>query len=277
MLNRNALMLVAGAAFFALDASAASAQAKPPTSTRRIPVTKEAPGEVAPTVRVDTVFTERYRTDTLRLTGRTDTVMTTNTVVRVDSVTVMPAWLSQKFGGVYFGLAGGSSLPAANFNDSDHPGWRAEAMLGVDPVGSAFGLRLTGGYGRYEPHSYVATRLGNAQLMTGAVDLKLRALGFSPFGRRVSVYGIGGGTYNRFKNILETKGTQLSIGDNVTTNGTLPTNDNQWHQGFGWNAGAGAEFGWGRTNLFVESRYSRFKGEQTNIAHLPLMVGLTFY
>src|SRR5437764_15019409 len=61
MLNRNALLLVAGAAIFALDASAASAQAtKKPTSTKRIPLTKEAPGEVA-APRVDTVTV--YRTD----------------------------------------------------------------------------------------------------------------------------------------------------------------------------------------------------------------------
>ena len=65
MLNRNALLLVAGAAFFALDASAASAQdstSTRPRSQRRIPVSKESHGEVvAP--RVDTVTV--FRTDTL--------------------------------------------------------------------------------------------------------------------------------------------------------------------------------------------------------------------
>ena len=64
MLNRNTLLFVAGAAIFALDASAASAQdttrARRPTSTKRIPVTKEAPGEVQ--VRVDSITV--YRTDT---------------------------------------------------------------------------------------------------------------------------------------------------------------------------------------------------------------------
>src|SRR5215831_5036016 len=65
MLNRSALMLVAGAAIFALDASAVSGQdttrTRRPVSSRRIPVAKEQPGEV--TVRVDTVT--QYRTDTL--------------------------------------------------------------------------------------------------------------------------------------------------------------------------------------------------------------------
>jgi hypothetical protein len=50
MLNRYAVLLVAGAAIFALDASAASAQDTTrtrPRSTKRIPITKEASGEVA--------------------------------------------------------------------------------------------------------------------------------------------------------------------------------------------------------------------------------------
>ena len=85
MFNRNVLMFVAGAAIFALDAPAAAAQARP-TSTRRIPVTKESPGEV--TVRVDTLTV--FKTDTLQMPGRTDTVVKTNTVTRVDTVTVIP-------------------------------------------------------------------------------------------------------------------------------------------------------------------------------------------
>src|SRR5512133_2513466 len=78
MLNRYAVLLFAGAAIFALDASAASAQDTTrarPRSTKRIPITKEAPGEVSTTPaappRVDTVTV--YKTDTLRLT-KTDTV-----------------------------------------------------------------------------------------------------------------------------------------------------------------------------------------------------------
>src|SRR5436309_2399621 len=143
MLNRYAVLLVAGAAIFALDASAASAQDSTrarPRSTKRIPITKEAPGEVAstrtPTVRVDTVTV--YKTDTLRLQGRVDTVNVTKTetVTRVDTVLkpMLPERLRQ-IGGFYIGLAGGSSLPAANFNDSDHPGWRVEVPIGIDPVG----------------------------------------------------------------------------------------------------------------------------------------------
>src|SRR5215212_7938050 len=98
MLNRNALMLVAGAAIFALDASAAAAQVKPPVSTKRIPIAKEPPAQVAPTVRVDSVTV--YRTDTLRLPGRVDTVRTTNTVTQTRVDTVQMPIVLQRVGGL---------------------------------------------------------------------------------------------------------------------------------------------------------------------------------
>jgi len=285
MLNRY-VMLAAGAAIFALDASAASAQDTTrtrPTSSKRIPITKEAPGEVASTraaPRVDTVTV--YKTDTLRMQGRVDTVNVTKTetVTRVDTVLqpMLPERLRQ-IGGFYIGLAAGSSLPAANFNDSDHPGWRVEVPFGIDPIGSPLGIRFTAGYSRYEPHSYAKSFLENAQIMSGDADLKWRLVTASPYNKRVQVYGIGGVSYNRFKNILENNNGRLSVGDVLAnSNGTFTTAvDNEWHNGWGWNAGGGIELGWGVTNLFVESRYSRFKGENSNISHVPLVIGLSWY
>jgi hypothetical protein len=279
MLNRNALMLVAGAAIFALDASAASAQDTTrtrPRSTTRIPVTKEAPGEVVPP-RVDSVMV--YKTDTLRLPGRTDTVTVTNTMTRVDTVSIPMPQVLRQIGGFYFGVGGGSSLPAANFNDSDHPGWRAEAMMGVDPIGSWLGVRLTGAYNRYEPHSYLENALGNAQIWSAALDAKLRLVKIQPFDHRVQLYGIAGGTWNHFKDVLENNRGQLSIGDNVGVGlNTLPTViDHDWHSGFGYNVGGGGEIGFGRTNLFIESRFSRFSGENSKISSIPLVIGLSWF
>jgi hypothetical protein len=278
MLNRNALMLVAGAAIFALDASAASAQDTTrtrPRSTTRIPVTKEAPGEVVS--RVDSVMV--YKTDTLRLPGRTDTVTVTNTLTRVDTVSIPMPQVLRQIGGFYFGLGGGSSLPAANFNDSDHPGWRIEGMMGVDPLGSPLGIRLTGAYNRYEPHSYVENILSNAQIWSVGLDAKLRLVKIQPFERRVQLYGIAGGTWNRFKDVLENNRGQLSVGDQMGVGlNTLPTTiDHDWHGGFGYNVGGGAEMGFGRTNIFVESRFSRFSGENSKISSIPLVIGLSWF
>jgi hypothetical protein len=281
MLNRYAVLLVAGAAIFALDASAASAQDSTrtrPRSTKRIPITKEAPGEVvAP--RVDTVTV--YKTDTLRMQGRVDTVNVTKTetVTRVDTVLrpMLPERLRQ-IGGFYIGLAAGSSLPAANFNDSDHPGWRVEVPIGIDPVGSPLGFRVNLGYSRYEPHSYLTHVLDNAQIMNADADLKLRMVKANPFNHRVQVYGIGGVSYNRYRDILENNNGILSIGNTfANSNGTFTSPDLDWHNGWGYNVGGGMELGWGVTNLFIESRYSRFKGENSNISHVPLVIGLSWF
>jgi len=278
MLNRNALIAVAGAAIFALDASAATAQdttTRRPTSSQRIRIGKESGGEVM--TRVDTVYS--YRTDTLRLPGRTDTVVTTNTITRVDTVQIpMPAFLKQ-IGGLYFGLGAGSVIPAANFNDSDKPGWSVNGVLGIDPVGSPLGIRLTGAYSDFNKHSYAEPFLESAKMINVGADLKLRALTVSPFNKRVHFYGIGGVTYNRFKNVIE-KGRDgtTSVGEVVIPNGqfTSAINDT-WHDGFGFNVGGGGEIGWGRTNLFVESRFSRFKGQTSNISTVPLTIGLSWF
>ena len=77
--------VVSAAALLSLGASLAVAQDTTKTrSQRRIPISKEAPGEV---VRVDTVMI--YRTDTLTQL-RVDTLRQTNTVYSVDTVTKYP-------------------------------------------------------------------------------------------------------------------------------------------------------------------------------------------
>jgi hypothetical protein len=279
MLNRSALMLIAGAAIFVLDASSARGQdttrtRRRPTSTRRIPVTKEAasPGEV--TVRVDTVVT--YRTDTLRVPGKPDTVVTTRTVTRVDTVTQMIPIKVPQIGGFYAGLAVGSSMPAASFNNSDHPGWRFEVPFGFDFVDTPWGIRFNAGYANYSPHSWVSF-LDNAQIWNIDGGVKLRIASATPGLVRLQLYGLASGSYNRFKNILEDDNGLLSIGDS-TRRTTLPLAvDTDWHSGWGWNAGAGLEVGKGHTNVFVEVRYNRFNGVNTNISSVPLVIGVNWF
>jgi hypothetical protein len=271
IMNKLTSAVVIGSAALTLAADSALAQAR---STQQIPVRKESPGEVAPP-RVDTVTV--YRTDTLRMT-RVDTVMDTRTVVRVDTVMqAAPLPVIPEIGGFYLGLATGASMPAANFNDSDHTGWRVELPFGIDPVGSRLGLRFNVGYSKYEPHSGLKTLLDDAQLFNADADLKVRLFGVSPRSARIQLYGIGGGSYNRFKDILEHNASGFQVGD---SNGgaTVPTTpDHSWHDGWGYNVGGGAEIGKGATNLFIESRFASFSGKITDIRHVPLVIGVTWY
>src|SRR5581483_4594072 len=102
--------LVVGALFVAGTAFAQGDTTRRPTSTQRIPLSKE-PVSQPMVSRVDTVT--MYRTDTVTQ-YRTDTV----TVTRVDTVTTstsagvveMPAMLRQ-IGGFYIGVDGGAAVP----------------------------------------------------------------------------------------------------------------------------------------------------------------------
>src|SRR5215510_6841938 len=276
MLNRNALLLVAGAAILALDTTTAVAQrdttARRPKSTQRIPIKKEQPGEVQ--LRVDTVYS--YRTDTLRLPGRVDTVTVTRTVTRVDSVQIPLPPITQ-IGGFYFGLGAGPALPTASFNDSDHPGWRLEGLVGVDPLGSWFGGRLSAGYNRYTPHTWVQNIIDDAQMFNVGLDAKVRFIGLQPLNHRAQIYAIGGLSWNRFKDILENDDGQLSVGNRLFLPGTLGPADHDWHAGWGYNLGGGVEFGFKRTNLFLESRATSFKGQNTMITHVPIILGVSWF
>jgi len=272
------------AAALSLEATAASAQGtgtdstRRARSTRRIPVTKEAPGEVvAP--RVDTVTV--YKTDTLRV-FRTDTV--TNT--RVDTVRIQPPApvvampeALRRIGGFYFGLAGGAAMPTGDLDNGQSGSFHLDVPFGWDPVGSALGVRFDAGYSRFDTQSQFETLASSPSIMHFGGDLKLRLPASSNFTHRVELYGLGGASYNRYKDIIEVGHGAISVGDmtNIGVNGGAPTTaDHAWHGAWGWNAGGGLQFGWGRTNLFVESRLIKFNN-RVELNYVPVVLGLSWY
>ena len=109
-------MLVVGAALV----SAQDTSKTRPRSDRRIPISKEAPGEV---VRTDTVMI--YRTDTLQLTTRVvDTVRMTRT--RVD--TVIPRLPKFTYPKGFYGGLGGRIQHAVRFAlHAEQHGWYGSA------------------------------------------------------------------------------------------------------------------------------------------------------
>lgn len=293
MLNRNANLFVAGAAIFAL-ASAASAQTRP-TSQKRIPIAKEAPGEVV-TPRVDTVTV--YRTDTLRLQGRVDTVTTTNTITRVDTVIQQVNMTPRRIGGMYFGVAGGGALPFGAIRTVNEPGWLGQAQLGWQGLNSILGFRGDLSYTQYShaaPYAFFGSRpnVWNANL-----DAKLQipifqhTLGSSVL---MTPYVIGGGSYLRY-NMLRMKldtdagvtggvGPQNAViassddaGFQSVTGGTTVANSD-YTSDWGWNAGGGLSFHAGRKEFFVEARGVHFNHGSAfeSSWHVPVIFGVNLY
>jgi len=263
----------------ALGASVALAQdtskAKP-RSQRRIPISKEAPGEVA---RVDTVTV--YHTDTLRVSSppmtRVDTVRLTNTVTRVDTVQLPPRVTPFRFpSGVYFGLAAGQTNPAGAIFTPNSAGFAGQAQLGWMNATQIFGVRGDVQYAQLGQDSQFANLQGDAHLWNFSADAKLALpIARSLLGsrHRFALYGIGGYTYTRFRDLPMRVNAVPPQVDPVFTPGVA---DYQ-HQN-GWNVGGGASLMWTRTELFVESRVLAFTPSNAPmVRQIPIMLGVNYY
>jgi hypothetical protein len=294
MLNRNALLLVAGAAFIAFDASSASAQA---TSTRRIPVSKEAPGEVAPP-RVDTVTV--YRTDTLRMEGRVDTLTLTNTVTRVDTVVQAVPMIPRHIGGLYFGLGGGVGLPYGSIRTVNQPGEMAQLQVGWQGLNNPLGVRLDGTWNRFARNpEYGSFPFGDRSTLLGLnldgrLDLPFfnATLGSSV---RLKPYLLGGGSYIRYNNLRMKEdvdngnpcvgGFGPACAVIATDDGGSPTATSDWHSDWGFNFGGGIGFHAGKKEVFIEARGIRWNHASNNTSpnrfhaayQVPIIFGVNFF
>lgn len=282
MFHRKSLLLVAGAAIFALEASAASAQdstaaRRRATSTKRIPIAKEAHGEVvAATARVDTVTV--YRTDTLRLQGRVDTVTTTNTVTRVDTVVQTVNLTPRMIGGMYFGLAGGGALPYGSIRTVNNPGALGQLQVGWQGLNSPIGVRGDVNYTQYSENDRFASLGAKPDLWNANLDLKLQIpLGTGIFGSAAhfTPYLIGGGSYLHYRNLRmrPENSTQLAL---------IPGNNGDWQNSWGWNAGGGLSWHFGSKEVFIEARGIHFNSDVNSSQfgsawHVPVAFGFNFF
>jgi len=292
MFNRNALLLVAGAAMV-VSASSASAQAR---STKRIPVSKEAPGEVV-TPRVDTVTV--YKTDTLRLQGRVDTLRLTGATVTVHDTTIVNVPITVRHvGGMYLGLGGGVPMPYGAIRTVNQPGELAQVELGWQPFNSLLGVRLDGTWNRFARNpDYVnlgiaSPKVGRPMVWTGNAGVRLdipffnATLGSSV---RMRPYLIGGGSFVHYSDLrmkLDADGSTTAVGgfggqhaifatdaNNTTTTGS----DSDW----GFYGGGGLGFHAGKKEVFIESRAIGFQHDESSRFekgwNVPLVFGVRFF
>ena len=281
MFHRNALLLVACAAIFVLHASATSAQdttrARRTTSSRRIPIAKESPGEVAPP-RVDTVTV--YRTDTLRL-RLVDTVTRTNTVTRIDTVVQTVNLMPRMIGGLYFGLAGGVAIPAGATRTVNNVGALGQFQVGWQGFKQLIGARLDGSYTQYAENSNYATLGAKPDLWNFNLALKLDIPGATSwFGRgaRFTPYLIGGGSYVYYRN-LRMQLEEGFAGGFGPQNALVAGGPDNWEHNWGWNAGGGLGWHIGRSEIFVESRaiYFNHSDQFGRSWHVPVAFGVNVF
>lgn len=289
LLGATTLLAIGASVALAQDTSKAS-----PRSQQRIPISKDAPttrsssGAVergsssrGTQVRVDTVTV--YKTDTLRTTtqlpGKTDTVRVTNTVTKVDTVTLQPPpRVVQLPGGMYFGLAGGVSAPNGALFNPNGSGPAFQAQVGWQGLNRLIGVRGDVNWARPGEDALYSTYQADPDILNFNADLKLAL----PWGRHLfgmtpafTLYGIGGGSYVMYRNLP----MRLNPG---VPGGIPPINvrvgDTDWQNKLGWNAGGGASIGWRRVEVFFETRVIGFTAENAPMSRqMPFMFGLNWY
>lgn len=162
-----------------------------------------------------------------------------------------------RFGGWYFNLGGGASIPMGDFDNMYGTGFNVTGSVGWHPTQSAFGIRFDATYDRLNGERFTpvgggtAIDLDDAAILSGLGEVTLRiprALGLNP-------YFVGGGGIYRF--------ADYGGNDESAT---------EW----GWNAGGGLRFGWGFTSLFVEARYMSVGTPGDRAEWVPIILGITF-
>ena len=262
------------AAALTLVSSSLAAQSQDTTrlrrtrSDQRIPISKDSPGEVV-TVRVDTIYVTRH-----------DTV--TNTILRIDTVTVTPppvVVMPTIKGPFYWAVFGGSTWPYSNIDRVYTNGFHAGGAIGLETQTSPIGFRLDGTVsqlgkeqGGWNP---VNQGSGTSLMLHLAADLKAKALMF----RGWSFYGIGGLQVNRYKQIaLASEGSTIGGDCNFIVRGACFKNaDTDWKMKWGWNAGAGVDFHIGSQDMFLEARYSALMANGARTYFLPISIGVRYF
>jgi len=241
------------------------------TSSTRIPISKESPGEVV-TVRVDTVYVTRY-----------DTVRTTLT--RVDTVTVTPpvAFVAPKIRGpMYWGLFGGSTRPYGNVDRVYTNGFHAGGLVGWEQQQGPVGLRLDGGVsqiGREETliagTGLTSTNIGSGTplMMHLAADLKVAPLMFKGW----KFYGVGGVNFNRYRGIALSSSNSKGPNDFIIRGESYKNAETSWNSKVGFNFGAGTDFHIGSQDMFIEYRWLATRAYSSNSYINPISIGVRYF
>jgi hypothetical protein len=268
------LALGASVAFGQRDTSKAKAR-----SQTRIPISKDAPGEIVRT-KTDTVV--RYVTDTVRTTtrlpGRVDTLRTTNTVTRYDTVQLAPPPMRLP-SGFYFGIGGGVSAPNGAIFNTNSAGPSAQAQIGWQGANNPLGIRFDANYAQPGEDSQFSGFQGNPSIVNLNLDLKLGLPFFHILvgsGPRFGLYAIGGGSYVMRKDLPIRVNADAASNCGQFIRATCgPT---AWLKDFGYNVGAGASLSWNHKELFVESRIIDYNADNTPRARqIPFILGINLY
>jgi len=178
--------------------------------------------------------------------------------------------------GFYMGIAGGSSMPMGDLKtaatNSYNMGWNVTVPFGVDfgPLGLRFDVAMDNlaGKANFQDSFGNPAAARNVAIYSGSGGLKLNVPIFRTASR---FYLIGGAGAHRITGYA----TSAAGSDSAQTIQNAKTN-------VGWYGGGGMDFRFGRSALFIESRYINvnakapvgFAYDKAN--YIPIILGFRF-
>ena len=286
------------------------------TSSRRIPVTKDRPARERPAPApaasrvnqdsIDAVAAQRARQDSIAVAERNkqdqrerqeqmrkDSIVVAerqrqdsiaaadqarqDSIARVHDKSRSNAELrmARRYNsGFYMGIAGGSTMPMGdlktNATNSYDMGWNVTVPFGWDfsgfPLGLRFDLAMDNLMGKAALMDPFGNPMKNVAIYSGSGGLKLNVPLFRTASR---FYLIGGAGAHRITGYATAVDSTQTIKDAKTM--------------VGWYGGAGFNFRFGRTALFLESRYINIDQKQAPVGfayqkanYLPVILGFQF-
>jgi hypothetical protein len=195
--------------------------------------------------------------------------------------------------GMYVGISAGAALPVQAIRNAYNPGVSVDVPIGWDAPLGPLGFRVDLGYTQFNARnafrntglptgsgsfgtSSVTTE--NPQVWSALANAKLRLpfIGRYLPGALSGLYAVGGGGVSYFRNYsttfamtnpelnAQTTGAQTSSSSTSSlTRGTL-------------DAGAGLAWGFGASEVFLESRYVTMFTRNERASYVPIMLGVTF-
>ncbi len=282
------------------------------TSTRRIPVRKDAAITTTSTTSTGTVGADTTptmdttRTDTTGMMGadttrrdttgmgtvgmdttRRDTTMSISTTA-TDTATVTTTTVSTTttetttsdvlgrgmFGnGFYIGIGGGATMPQGDFRDAYGTSWNVTVPIGWQSMTTPWGVRLDLGYNQVNGKTFAEGTSAEVELDDGTIWSALLGLTAQwPVGASGTSFYLVGG--GGIHHFRDFGGFSSNGGE---TGGGLFGGDEENITKFGVNGGAGINFGIGAADLFVEARYVSVFTENENTNYIPVVIGLRFF
>ena len=204
--------------------------------------------------------------------------------------TEQPRMPMRWFGSFYVGIGAGAGIPTQAIRQAYNPGVSVAVPIGWDAPIAPLGFRVDLGYTRFDARNTFRSSgttfpgsgtsgsavLANAdpQVWSALANLKLRVpfLGtfFSPLS---GLYAVAGGGLNHFRNYNTTFGfTNPEFGGGTSTT----TSSSETLTRGALDAGGGIAWGFGRSEVFLESRYVTTFMEHERASYVPIILGVNF-